>query len=90
MIDVHTHVVPLDLPFAGTSGDEWPRLERNGDSAVAYVGGQPFRSVERSAWDPERRRQDMKEDGVERQVLSPMPELFCYWAEARAADIRQT
>ena len=86
MIDVHTHVVPLDLPFARTSGDEWPRLERNGDSAVAYVGGQPFRSVERSAWDPERRRQDMKEDGVGRQVLSPMPELFCYWAEAKAAD----
>jgi aminocarboxymuconate-semialdehyde decarboxylase len=53
---------------------------------VVYVGGQPFRSVERSAWDPEQRRQDMKEAGVARQVLSPMPELFSYWADAKAAD----
>jgi len=87
MIDVHTHVVPLDLPFAGTSGDQWPRVERTDETAVVFVGGQPFRSVERSAWDPERRRQDMKQDGVARQVLSPMPELFCYWADAKAADV---
>jgi aminocarboxymuconate-semialdehyde decarboxylase len=87
MIDVHTHVVPLDLPFTGTSGEGWPRVERTDDTAVVFVGGQPFRSVERSAWDPERRRQDMKQDGVARQVLSPMPELFCYWADAKAADV---
>jgi aminocarboxymuconate-semialdehyde decarboxylase len=86
MIDVHTHVVPLELPFAGTSGDEWPRVERTDDTAVVYVGGRTFRSIERSAWDPARRRQDMQEAGVGRQVLSPMPELFCYWADAKAAD----
>lgn len=86
MIDVHTHVVPLDLPFAGQVGEEWPRVERTGDSAVVHVGGKPFRTVGRSAWDPERRQEEMEADGVRLQVLSPMPELFCYWAEARAAE----
>ena len=31
MIDVHTHVVPLDLPFSAPDRREWPRLERTGD-----------------------------------------------------------
>ncbi len=86
MIDVHTHVVPLELPFSRPGRSDWPWVEADGDQAVVHVGGQPFRTVTRSAWDPERRREEMAATGVRRQVLSPMPELFCYWAEPADGD----
>jgi aminocarboxymuconate-semialdehyde decarboxylase len=86
MIDVHTHVVPLELPFSAPDRSEWPWVQRTGDEAVVYAGGKPFRTVDRSAWDPERRLEEMEASGVRRQVLSPMPELFCYGTEPRAAE----
>ena len=44
-----------------------------------------FRSVTSAAWDVERRAEEMAPYGVDRQVLSPMPELFCYWADGGSA-----
>ena len=85
MIDVHTHVVPLELPFTDRSGSSWPSVEMDGDEAVVHVMGKPFRRVSRAAWDPEKRREDMAATSVGHQVLSPMPELFCYWADAHDA-----
>lgn len=85
MIDVHTHVVPDGLPFTREGGD-WPQVEVDGDQAVVHVGGRPFRPVGRASWDAEWRRREMAATGVARQVLSPMPELFCYWADPRAAE----
>ena len=85
MIDVHTHVVPPGLPFGSFPGDLWPRVEVDGDRAEVYTGAVHFRSVTSAAWDLERRAEEMAAHGVERQVLSPMPELFCYWADPASA-----
>jgi aminocarboxymuconate-semialdehyde decarboxylase len=85
MIDVHTHVVPKGLPFGSFPGDLWPRVDVDGDRADVYTGSVHFRTVTSAAWDLERRAEEMSAHGVERQVLSPMPELFCYWADAEPA-----
>jgi aminocarboxymuconate-semialdehyde decarboxylase len=85
MIDVHTHVVPPGLPFGSFPGDLWPRVDVDGDRAEVYTGSVHFRSVTSAAWDLGRRAEEMHAHGVERQVLSPMPELFCYWADAASA-----
>jgi aminocarboxymuconate-semialdehyde decarboxylase len=80
-IDVHTHVVPAELPFGLTGRDErWPVLrtgERTGDVLVA---GENYRTVDRTAWDLGAREADLATHGVTAQVLSPMPHLFSYWA----------
>jgi aminocarboxymuconate-semialdehyde decarboxylase len=85
MIDVHTHVVPPQLPFGSFPGEHWPRVEVDGDVGNVLVGDTPFRMVRAVSWDLERRAEEMERDRVERQVLSPMPELFCYWADAHPA-----
>ena len=85
MIDVHTHVVPPGLPFGSFPGDLWPCVDVDGDRAEVYTGAVHFRSVTSVAWDLERRAEEMAAHGVERQVLSPMPELFCYWADLVSA-----
>jgi aminocarboxymuconate-semialdehyde decarboxylase len=85
VIDVHTHVVPPGLPFGSFPGDLWPRVEVDGDRAEVYTGAVHFRTVTSAAWDLERRAEEMAPHGVERQVLSPMPELFCYWADPASA-----
>src|SRR5581483_2755022 len=85
MIDVHTHVVPAELPFGDFPGDFWPRVHVDGDRGDVYTGATLFRSVTSAAWDPVRRAEEMARHGVERQVLSPMPELFCYWADGASA-----
>jgi aminocarboxymuconate-semialdehyde decarboxylase len=57
----------------------------DGDDAIVHVLGNPFRKVTRAAWDPQKRLEDMDATAVRHQVLSPMPELFCYWADAHQA-----
>jgi aminocarboxymuconate-semialdehyde decarboxylase len=84
MIDVHTHVVPPELPFGSFRGDQWPRVEVGGDSGNVFVGDTPFRTVRSVSWDLDQRAEEMDAHRVERQVLSPMPELLCYWADADA------
>ena len=85
MIDVHTHVVPPGLPFGSFPGDQWPRVEVDGDAGNVFVGDQLFRTVRSVSWDLEARAADMDAHRVARQVLSPMPELFCYWADGSPA-----
>ena len=79
-IDIHSHVVPDVLPF-GLSGDgRWPRVVPDGDHADVVIQGNVFRRVQRASWDLTARRDAMAAHGVHLQVLSPMPELFSYWA----------
>ncbi len=83
-IDVHTHVVPVGLPFG--HGDRFPSLVLDGPSEAASSGrvmvrGELFRTVRAAAWNVGARIEDMDRAGVAFQVLSPMPELFSYWAE---------
>jgi aminocarboxymuconate-semialdehyde decarboxylase len=46
------------------------------------ISGNIYRTVSDQAWDVEVRREDMARLGVERHVLSPMPELLSYWLDA--------
>ncbi|HEY7251799.1 MAG TPA: amidohydrolase family protein [Methylomirabilota bacterium] len=87
-IDVHTHIFPSAWPdFAARyGGDRWPRLE--GDPAAGcrlYLGTTLNRSLTPHAFDPMRRVEDMDRTGVDRQLLSPAPPTFCYWAPGPAA-----
>jgi aminocarboxymuconate-semialdehyde decarboxylase len=60
-------------------------VEVDGEVGHVLVGDTPFRTVRAVSWDIEQRAEEMVRDRVERQVLSPMPELFCYWAGAAPA-----
>lgn len=51
------------------------------------VGGKLFRSIDSRSWDAARRLDDMGEDGIDVQVVSPMPELLSHWFSAEDADI---
>jgi aminocarboxymuconate-semialdehyde decarboxylase len=87
-IDVHTHILPPGWEdFAARfGGDRWPRLV--GDPAARcqlYVGQRFNRHLGPTAFDPARRVEDMDRRGIWRQLLSPAPPLFCYWAPGPAA-----
>ncbi|WP_066072102.1 amidohydrolase family protein [Neobacillus soli] len=88
-VDFHTHIIPKDIPnFAGKFGGErWPTLEKTCScGANIMVAGKVFREVTDQVWDPEKRIKDMDEEGVDIQVLSPIPVTFSYWAEPEAAE----
>jgi aminocarboxymuconate-semialdehyde decarboxylase len=52
-----------------------------GSCAHVMISGKIYRTVTDQCWNPFRRLEDMDREGVERQVLSVMPELFNYWAD---------
>src|SRR5262245_32160897 len=88
-IDVHTHIVPERWEdFASRyGGGRWPRLlHEAGCRATIMTGDQFFRSVDDRSWSPSRRIEDMDRLGIDRQVLSPPPIMFVYWAEPKAAQ----
>ena len=43
------------------------------------IAGKTFREVSHHSWDASQRLLDMQVEKVDRQVLSPMPELLSYW-----------
>jgi aminocarboxymuconate-semialdehyde decarboxylase len=88
-IDLHTHVVPprWDDWAARFGGGRWPRLQpKDACRATLMTGDQFFRDIDDRSWDPGRRVEDMDRLGVDVQVLSPPPVMFCYWAEAKATQ----
>ena len=88
-VDFHTHIIPEQLPdFAVQFGGErWPTIEKTCScGANIMIAGKLFREITDQCWDPNRRMEDMKNEGVDMQVLSPIPVTFSYWAPAEAAD----
>ncbi len=49
------------------------------------IAGKNFRTVTDQNWSATRRLEDMAAEGVDAQVLSPMPELLSYWLTAEDA-----
>jgi aminocarboxymuconate-semialdehyde decarboxylase len=89
LIDVHSHVVPQELPSDPTGGalSGWPSVacEACGTKAQVFMGKRPFREIDYRSWSPARRIEDMDRDGVSAQTLSPMPELLSYWLDPSPA-----
>lgn len=81
-IDTHTHIVPGAFPaYAGRLADvRWPSMaEAQPCHRHVMLSGSVYRTVSHQCWDATVRVADMDATGVERQVLSPMPELLAYW-----------
>lgn len=87
-VDVHTHVISPHLdPVAATFPcANWPSVRRTGETtATIFIGDKPFRAIDERCWSVSRRLADMDDDGVDVQVISPVPVTFCYDAPADGA-----
>jgi aminocarboxymuconate-semialdehyde decarboxylase len=83
-VDFHAHIIPEDFPdLAAKYGDErFPTLQHTCScGAEIFKDGKSFRKIEDNAWDPEKRIAQMDAEGVDVQVLSPIPVTFTYWAD---------
>ncbi|MPZ15589.1 MAG: amidohydrolase family protein [Chloroflexi bacterium] len=79
---MHAHVVPDRFPPAGTraSAARWPSMDHfEPGRAKVMIAGENFRTVSEQCWNPTRRITDFTREGVDAQVISPMPELLSYW-----------
>jgi aminocarboxymuconate-semialdehyde decarboxylase len=84
LIDVHTHVVPEDFPpyLGHLIGAPWPGMApAQACHRHVMISGKVYRTVSHQCWSCRVRLQDMAEQGVAQQVLSPMPELLSPWLE---------
>lgn len=87
VIDVHTHIVPAHIPPGPAGEDKWPSIEvHSDDDARVMIAGRVFRKIDSRSWDVVRRNGDMARDGVDVQVLSPMPELLSHWFTPDAGE----
>src|SRR5262245_5423239 len=86
-IDVHTHILPPDLPDYRARDTRFLQLEHvDGVRARRLrADGTTFRMLESNAWDPELRIKECDTTGVRIQVLSTIPVLFSYAAPAADA-----
>lgn len=85
ILDVHTHIVPASFPpYSGSDANcRWPSMSScsQANHQAVIIGGKTFREVSHHCWDTAERLKDMRAEGVDKQVLSPMPELLSYWFE---------
>jgi aminocarboxymuconate-semialdehyde decarboxylase len=84
-IDIHNHILPTAIPdFKSTLGEGgFITLKPRDDGRADMVrdDGVFFRTIERNCFDPLERLKDMKEQGVDVQVLSTVPVMFSEWAK---------
>jgi aminocarboxymuconate-semialdehyde decarboxylase len=89
-VDFHTHIIPENFSELTQrfGGEKWPTLERTcACGANIMIAGKVFREVTDQVWDAEKRIKDMEREGVDIQVLSPIPVTFSYWAPAEQAEV---
>lgn len=88
-IDIHTHILPKELP-------NWmKRFGYHGFVTLDHFkpccakmmldDGTFFREIEHNTWDPQARIDECDALDVQVQVLSTVPVMFHYWAEATDA-----
>lgn len=88
-IDVHCHVVPVDLPLDPTGGKLalWPQMKCDGGHTASFIAGPTTRKFDDRSWLPQRRIDFMDQHGIALQILSPVPELLGYWFEPAATAL---
>ncbi len=83
-IDLHTHILPETWPDLaeryGYGG--FVKLEHHAPCrARMMIDGKFFREIEDNCWSPQRRLEDCRRAGVDRQVLSTVPVMFAYFTK---------
>jgi aminocarboxymuconate-semialdehyde decarboxylase len=90
LIDVHAHHFARDLPdFAARYGDSrWPYLLIDDVAGPGRImlADTVFRHVTPALWDRAARLDALDAAGVGVQLISPVPVMLTYWAEAQAAQ----
>ncbi|BDD91359.1 MAG: amidohydrolase [Pandoraea sp.] len=86
-IDVHCHVIPAEFPKSlGVTPAGWPSMAPAHEChRHVMIDGGLYRTVSDRCWDAGKRLDDMTEQRVGVQALSPMPELLGYWLPAQEA-----
>ena len=88
VIDFHAHIVPGSYPVrpSGVNEPAWPEMVPVSDEMSSMViDGKEYRRFENFYWDVDKRIAQMENNGIDMEVLSPLPELLSYWLDADAA-----
>jgi aminocarboxymuconate-semialdehyde decarboxylase len=82
-IDTHAHILPSQWPDLngkhGISGI--PYLERDGERRLIMKDGRFFREIWPNCWDLDLRVEEYSRFGIQVQVISTVPVMFCYDAD---------
>jgi aminocarboxymuconate-semialdehyde decarboxylase len=87
-IDTHAHYLPRDWPdLAGKFGDKRFPVIHHGDDGrhLIYKDGKFFREIWPKTWDAQERIDDYARFGVQVQVISTVPVMFCYTSRPEQA-----
>ncbi len=89
-IDIHTHILPPQIPKFKEKfgGGNFIHLRHHSCGGADMVDdqGKVFRRVENNCFDPRARLEDCRDCGVDVQVLSTVPVMFNYHAPARHGE----